>query len=87
MRSIAELISRLLDVPAKSLTGEEAAGHFGWLAGFVARDNHVSSELTRKELGRTGPAHGSRSATVLRREVSQARGRAAHVARQHPRHT
>ena len=51
MRSIAELISRRLDVPAKSLTGEEAAGHFGWLAAFVARDNHVSSELTRKELG------------------------------------
>ena len=51
MRSIAELISRRLDVPAKSLTNEEAAGHFGWLAAFVARDNHVSSELTRKELG------------------------------------
>lgn len=51
MRSIAELISRRLDVPAKSLTKEEAANHFGWLAAFVARDNHVSSELTRKELG------------------------------------
>lgn len=51
MRSIAELISKRLDLPAKSLTDEEAASHFGWLAAFVARDNHVSSELTRKELG------------------------------------
>jgi nucleoside-diphosphate-sugar epimerase len=58
MRSIAELISGRLEVPAKSLTSEEAAGHFGWLAAFVARDNHVSSELTRKELGWSpvGPA-------------------------------
>jgi nucleoside-diphosphate-sugar epimerase len=51
MRSIAELISKRLEVPAKSLTNEEAASHFGWLASFVARDNHVSNELTRKELG------------------------------------
>jgi nucleoside-diphosphate-sugar epimerase len=57
MRSIAEIISKRLNVPAKSLTNEEAAGHFGWLAPFAARDNHVSSELTRKGLGwnPTGP--------------------------------
>jgi len=57
MHSIAEIVSSRLDVPARSLTNEEAAGHFGWLAPFVARDNHVSSELTRKELGwnPTGP--------------------------------
>lgn len=57
MRSIAEVISKRLNVPARSLEKEEAAGHFGWLAAFVARDNHVSSELTRKELGwrPTGP--------------------------------
>ncbi len=53
MRSIAELIGKRLGVPAKSLTNEEAASHFSWLAPFVARDNHVSSELTRKELGWT----------------------------------
>jgi nucleoside-diphosphate-sugar epimerase len=53
MRSIAELISKRLNVPARSLTNEEAASHFGWLAPFVARDNHVSSELTRKGLGWT----------------------------------
>ncbi|CAM5607623.1 SDR family oxidoreductase [Streptomyces griseorubiginosus] len=57
MRSIADVISKRLNVPARSLTKEEAADHFGWLAPFVARDNHVSSELTRKELGwrPTGP--------------------------------
>ncbi|MDN3059755.1 SDR family oxidoreductase [Streptomyces sp. SRF1] len=57
MRSIAELIGSRLGVPAKSLTQEEAAGHFGWIAPFVARDNQVSSALTRKELDwtPTGP--------------------------------
>jgi nucleoside-diphosphate-sugar epimerase len=57
MRSIADVISKRLNVPARSLTAEEAAGHFGWLAAFAARDNYVSSELTRKELGwhPTGP--------------------------------
>jgi nucleoside-diphosphate-sugar epimerase len=57
MRAIAELIGRRLNLPARSLTDEEARGHFGWLAPFAARDNHVSSELTRKELDwhPTGP--------------------------------
>jgi len=57
MRSIADVISKRLNVPARSLTNEEAVGHFGWLAAFAARDDHVSSELTRKELGwhPTGP--------------------------------
>ncbi|WP_308030994.1 hypothetical protein [Streptomyces sp. CoH27] len=51
MRSIAEVISKRLNVPTRSLTKEQAAGHFGWLAAFAARDNHVSSGLARKELG------------------------------------
>ncbi|WP_194923968.1 SDR family oxidoreductase [Catenulispora pinisilvae] len=51
MRAIADVIAKRLNVPAQSLTNEESSGHFGWLAPFVARDNHVSSELTRKELG------------------------------------
>jgi nucleoside-diphosphate-sugar epimerase len=50
MQAIAEVIAERLNIPAQSLTDEEAKGHFGWLASFVARDNHVSSELTRKEL-------------------------------------
>ena len=57
MASIAEVISRRLKVPTKSLPSQAAAGHFGWLAPFVSRDNHVSSELTRQRLGwtPTGP--------------------------------
>lgn len=51
MRLIAELIGRRLNLPVKSLSGNETAGHFGWLAPFVARDNHISSELTQKQLG------------------------------------
>jgi len=53
MRSIAEVIGRRLDVPTRSLTNREAAAHFGWLAPFASRDNHVSNALTRKELGWT----------------------------------
>lgn len=58
MRRIAEVIGRRLNLPTKSLTNPESARHFGWLGPFVARDNHVSSELTRKQLGwnPAGPA-------------------------------
>ncbi len=38
-------------VATKSVTGDEVAGHFGWLAGFVTADAPASSELTRKLLG------------------------------------
>ena len=50
-RDIAAVIGRHLDLPVKSLPGEEAADHFGWLAGFVAADAPASSELTRALLG------------------------------------
>jgi hypothetical protein len=50
-REIAAVIGRHLDLPAKSLAGDEVAGHFGWLAGFVTADAPASSELTRKLLG------------------------------------
>jgi hypothetical protein len=62
MRSIADVISKRLNVPVRSLALEDgAAGHFGWLAAFVARDNHVSSELTQgtrlvSDRPRPGPA-------------------------------
>jgi hypothetical protein len=44
-------------VPVVSLTPEEAAGHFGWLAGFVGTDLAASSAKTREVLGwnPTGP--------------------------------
>ena len=50
-RDIAEAIGRLLDVPVRQLSPEEAAGHFGWLAGFAALDNPTSSAATRELLG------------------------------------
>jgi nucleoside-diphosphate-sugar epimerase len=57
MRDIAEAIGRGLKIPAVSLSPEEAAVHFGWLAMFAGSDLAASSEKTRKKLGwhPTGP--------------------------------
>ncbi|MGD0700361.1 MAG: SDR family oxidoreductase [Trebonia sp.] len=55
-RDIAAVIGKRLDLPVRSVTGDEVAGHFGWLAAFVAADAPASSELTRKLLG-WQPAH------------------------------
>jgi len=57
MRDIAEAIGRGLKVPVKSISAEEAAAHFGWLAMFADHDLLASSEKTRKRLGwnPTGP--------------------------------
>jgi nucleoside-diphosphate-sugar epimerase len=56
-RDIAKAIGRGLNVPVVSITPEEAAGHFGWLAAFVGWDVPASSTLTREKLGwnPTGP--------------------------------
>jgi len=51
-REIAETIGRHLDVPAKSLTAEEAREHFGGaFAAFAAFDVPASSEQTRERFG------------------------------------
>jgi nucleoside-diphosphate-sugar epimerase len=50
-RDIAEVIGRHLDLPVKSLSREEAAGHFGTFAGFAAIDVPASSALTRERFG------------------------------------
>jgi nucleoside-diphosphate-sugar epimerase len=57
LRDIAEAIGRGLKVPVVSLSPEEAAAHFGWLALFAGSDLAASSEKTRKKLGwnPTGP--------------------------------
>lgn len=57
VRDIAEAIGRSLKVPVVSKSPEEAAAHFGFLAGFVGRDITGSSVQTQKRLGwrPTGP--------------------------------
>ena len=47
IRTVAEVIGRHLDVPVASVSPEDAAGHFTWLAGFIGSDSPASSELTR----------------------------------------
>jgi nucleoside-diphosphate-sugar epimerase len=51
IRDIAEVIGRCLNVPVISKSAEEAAGHFGFLAGFLAIDCPASSAQTQKHLG------------------------------------
>jgi nucleoside-diphosphate-sugar epimerase len=47
IREIAEVIGRHLGVPVTSITHDEAPGHFGALAHFLAVDGPGSSQLTR----------------------------------------
>jgi nucleoside-diphosphate-sugar epimerase len=56
-RSIAETISRNLNVPAGSISAKEAAKQFSYFGGFAATDNPSSSSRTREQLGwePTGP--------------------------------
>jgi nucleoside-diphosphate-sugar epimerase len=56
-RAIAEAIARGLNIPAISLTPEQAPAHFGWLTRFAAMDLTASSAQTREQLGwnPTGP--------------------------------
>src|SRR6202050_5101278 len=51
IRDIAEVIGRHLDVPVVSISAEDAAGHFTWLAGFIGADSPASSARTRELLG------------------------------------
>ena len=57
LRDIAEVIGQGLKVPVRSLSPEEAAAHFGFLAIFVGKNLIASSALTQKRLGwhPTGP--------------------------------
>ena len=48
---IAEALARGLKVPAVSLSQEQAASHFGFLAMFAGADLAASSAKTRKQLG------------------------------------
>jgi len=51
IRAVAEVIGRHLDLPVVSVSPEDAAEHFTWMAGFIATDGPASSALTRELLG------------------------------------
>lgn len=49
-RAIEEAIGRMLELPVRSISPEEADGYFGFLARFAGMDNAASSTLTRSLL-------------------------------------
>jgi nucleoside-diphosphate-sugar epimerase len=55
-REIAEVIGRHLDIPAVSISPDDAEDHFGWMARFWAMDSPASSALTQERFGWT-PSH------------------------------
>ena len=57
MRDIAQVIGEGLKVPVVSLSPDETAAHFGWLAAFASLDMPASSAWTRETLdwNPTGP--------------------------------
>lgn len=58
MRDISETVAQRLGLEARSVTQDEATELLGWLAHFLAMDNVVSSDQTRRELDwhPTGPS-------------------------------
>ena len=57
LRAIAEAIGKRVHVPTVSMTPEQAASHFGFLAYFIAADFQTSAAKTKQILGwnPTGP--------------------------------
>lgn len=49
--AIAEVIGRHLSLPVVSVSPEDAAEHFTWLAGFIGADSPASSAFTRQLMG------------------------------------
>ena len=52
-KDICEALGRSLKLPVVSLTGDEVAAHFGWMAMFAGVDMPASNAITRKKLGWT----------------------------------
>jgi nucleoside-diphosphate-sugar epimerase len=50
IRAVAEVFGRHLGVPVAAVAPEDAAGHFGWLAGLIGVDSPASSTATRELL-------------------------------------
>lgn len=58
MKTIAETLGRVLNLPVKRLTAHQAAEHFGWMNIFITHDMSATSDLTQQRLGwkPTGPS-------------------------------
>jgi nucleoside-diphosphate-sugar epimerase len=52
-KDISEALGRSLKLPVVSLTGDEVAAHFGWMAMFAGLDMAASNAITRKKLSWT----------------------------------
>jgi nucleoside-diphosphate-sugar epimerase len=57
-RDIATAVGKGLGVPVKSVSPDEAAEHFGWMAMFASLDMPASSAWTRERLGWTPKGPG-----------------------------
>jgi nucleoside-diphosphate-sugar epimerase len=53
MKDISETLGRSLKLPVVSLSGDEVAAHFGWMAMFGNLDMPASNAITRRKLGWT----------------------------------
>lgn len=51
VRELADLIGQQLQLPVRSITPEESAGHFGWMSRFIVLNAPTSSKKTRQVLG------------------------------------
>lgn len=51
MRTIAEVIGYILNVPVKRIAAQDASAHFGWMSMLIEHDMSASSTLTRERLG------------------------------------
>jgi nucleoside-diphosphate-sugar epimerase len=51
IRAVADVIGRHLDLPVVAVSPADAAGHFGWLGGYIALDSPATSTLTSELLG------------------------------------
>lgn len=56
-KEIADTIGASLNIPVRSISQDETAGYYQWLAKFATMDNPTSSAFTRQSLGwePTGP--------------------------------
>ena len=55
IHDIAGVIGRHLNLPVAAIAAEDAAGHFTWLASFIALDSPAGRTVRRSATSTTGP--------------------------------